>query len=155
MIRKIVAVSIASAALCLGMSVPAYADSATVSGTGDIEKMTAKNGTDAVVVKVFGPGGKCDVRSVSATLKGSDGVTYEATGACYPGGEWIFSLQKGEKLLSCSADRLAYNTTGGFWRFYVPRSCLPRLTNKIKVSSEMVYGPTPGEAGPTRLIARG
>lgn len=155
MMRKILSVTIAVTVLGLGLVGPAHADTASVSGSGDIDRMTVKNGDSAVVVKIFGPGGKCEVRSVSATLKGTDGVSYQAQGGCYPGNTWALSLSKGTRSIACSEDRLRYNADNEFWKFVVPRSCLTKLTNKIKVTGSLVYGPTPGEAGPTRLIPRG
>ena len=145
--------------VALAMSVSltgiAHADSATVTGSGDIQRLVAKNGTEAVVVKIFGAGGKCDIRYVAATLRGTDGVRYKASGGCYPGGQWILGLSKGTKLVSCGSGRLAYNATGGFWRFTVPRSCLGKLTDKIKVSGELTFSAMPGEAGPTTWVRRG
>lgn len=39
----------------------------------------------------------------------------------------------------------------------MPRSCLRRLADRIKVttSSTCDYSPRPGEAGPTKYVARG
>jgi hypothetical protein len=153
--RKIVAVLVAVAALLIGITGPAHAESTTVPGTGDIKKMFAKNGSGAVVVKIYGPGGKCDIRWVAATLKDRDGSTYQATGGCYPGGVWAKSLTRGSKTVVCADYKLTYNATNDFWRFYVPRSCLGRLGNKIRVSGEMTFGATPGLAGPTPWLARG
>jgi hypothetical protein len=117
--------------------------------------MTVNNGAQAVVVKIFGPGGECDVRYVAATLRGKDGVSYKASGGCYPGGEWIVDLSKGTRSVACGGDRLAYNTSGGFWRISVPRDCLRKLTNTIKVSGELTFSAMPGEAGPSKWVRRG
>lgn len=153
--RRIVAVLVAVVALVLGLTGPAYADSTTVAGVSDIKKMYVNNGVGAVVVKVYGAGGKCAIRYVAATMKGRDGTTYKATGGCYPGGTWIKSLEKGTKLVPCSDYTLRYNVAGKFWRFSIPRTCLPRLPDKIKVSGEMTQSAVPGAAGPTTLLARG
>lgn len=153
--RRIVAVLVAVVALVLGLTGPAYADSTTVAGVSDIKKMYVNNGVGAVVVKIYGPGGKCAIRYVAAKMRGRDGITYKATGGCYPGGMWIKGLEKGTKLVPCSDYKLSYNVTGKFWRFYVPRTCVPRLTNKIKVSGELTQSAIPGEAGPTTWLARG
>jgi len=142
-------------AMSVSLTGIAHADRVTVTGSGDIQKLVAKNGTDSVVVQIFGPGGECDIRYVAATLRGTDGVKYKVSGGCYPGGQWILGLSKGTKEVRCSSDRLAYNATGGFWRFTVPRTCLGKLTNKIKVSGELTFGPMPGEAGPTSWVRRG
>lgn len=153
--RKILVALCGVLALLVGPVGPASADSTTVAGTGDISTMFVNNDDTAVKVKIYGPGGKCDVRYVAATLKGTDGVTYKAVGGCYPGGVWIKSLERGTKVVPCADYKLSYNTTGKFWRFVVPRSCLGKLTNKVRVSGELTYSPTPGEAGPTRALPRG
>jgi len=153
--RRVLSVVLAVVAISLSVTSSATADTGTVGGTGDISKLVASNKSDAVLVKVFGPGGKCDVRYVAAKLKGTDGATFQASGGCYPGGQWVVGLSKGTKVVTCGGDKLAYNATGAFWRFYIPRTCLRRLTNKIKVSAELTYSAMPGEAGPTRWIRRG
>lgn len=142
-------------AVSVSLTGTAHADRASVTGSGDIQKLVANNSTDAVVVKIFGPGGKCDIRYVAATLRGTDGVKYKASGGCYPSGQWILGLSKGTKEVACGSDKLGYNATGEFWRFTVPRDCLGRLTNKIKVSGELIFSAMPGEAGPTSWIRRG
>ena len=120
--KKILTCLVAAIAMSVSLTGIAHADSATVTGSGDIKKMVAKNGADPVVVKIFGPGGKCDIRYVAATLRGTDGIRYTASGGCYPGGQWILGLSKGTKAVSCSSDKLAYNATGKFWRFTIPRT---------------------------------
>ena len=152
--RRILALIAAVIVVSLSFSGAANADTGTVTGTGDISKMVASNKSDAVIVKVFGPGGRCDIRFVAATLKGTNGATYQTSGGCYSG-QWILGLSKGTKAVTCGGDRLAYNTTGGFWRFSVPRTCLGRLTDKIKVSAELTFSAMPGAAGPTGWIRRG
>lgn len=146
---------ISAVALTLSMTVSAHADSTTVPGSTDIKKMYVDNATGAVVVKIHGPGGKCAIRWVSATIRGRDGVTYRATGGCYPGAVWSKGLEKGTKLVQCSGYKLTYNAPGKFWRFFVPRTCMPQLTNKIKVAGELPQSAVPGEAGPTPWLARG
>ena len=136
--RRILALIAAVIVMSLSFSGAANADTGTVTGTGDISKLVASNKSDAVIIKVFGPGGKCDVRFVAATLKGTNGATYQTSGGCYSG-RWILGLSKGTKLVTCGGDRLSYNTTGRFWRFSVPRTCLGRLTDKIKVSAELTF----------------
>jgi hypothetical protein len=146
---------VAVVVMTVGFTGTSFAASTTVSGTGDIQKMAVNNGPDAVVVKIFGPGGACDIRYVAAALRGTDGVTYKASGGCYPGGQWVVDLSKGTKSVACSGDRLAYNTSGGFWRFSVPRGCLRKLTDKIKVSGELTFSAMPGAAGPSKWLRRG
>ena len=153
--KKILVGVVVAIAVSVSLTGTALADSATVTGSGDIQKLVVDNGAETVVVKIFGPGGKCDIRYVAATLRGTDGVSYKATGGCYPGGQWILGLSKGTKEVACGTDKLTYNSAGEFWRFAVPRSCLRKLTNKVKVSGELIFSPMPGEAGPTRWVRRG
>jgi hypothetical protein len=153
--RRTLALVAVVIAVGLGLSSAAVAGTGTVAGTGDITKLVANNKADAVLVQVFGPGGECDVRYVAAELRGTDGVTYEASGGCYPGGQWILGLSKGTKAVTCGGDKLTYNAAAGFWRFSIPRKCLGRLTDKIKVSAELTFSATPGEAGPTKWLRRG
>ena len=84
--RRTLTGTLIAVVVSVGFAGTAHADRVTVAGSGDIQKLMANNGTDGVVVKIFGPGGKCDVRFVAATLRGTDGVTYKASGGCYPGG---------------------------------------------------------------------
>jgi hypothetical protein len=148
-------------ALLVGLAGPASADSTTVVGTGAIQKLSVNNGSKAVVAKVYGPNIECGVsRWVKIHMRDSDGTNYEAMGGCYPGdpasvGGWHKSLSLGSKLVSCGF-ALKYNSTGGFWGFKVPRSCLGKLANRIKVTNvELVAGALPGGAGPTRWLSRG
>jgi hypothetical protein len=154
-------VLLAALALLVGLAGPAGAETTTIAGSGAISKMSVNNGSRAVVAKVHGPNIECGVsRWVKINLRDGDGTNYEAMGGCYPGdpasgGGWHKSLALGGKLLSCGFT-LSYNSTGGFWRFEVPRSCLGKLANRIKVTNvELVAGALPGEAGPTRWLSRG
>ena len=86
---------------------------------------------------------------------GSSPVVYEAKVGWY-GGQWIKSLYMGGTSVSCGAYTYAWNPTGGFWRVFVPRSCLGRLINNIKAYTEHVAtSPTPGTAGLSPCITRG
>jgi hypothetical protein len=153
--KKFLTCVVAVVVITVGFTGTSFAESTTVSGTGDIEKMAVNNGPDAVVVKIFGPGGPCDVRYVAATLRGTNGVTYKASGGCYSGGQWIVDLSKGTKSAACGGDRLAYKSSGGFWRFSVPRDCLRKLSDKIKASGELTFSAMPGAAGPSKWLRRG
>lgn len=156
---------LAAVALLLGLAGPAVAESQTIPGTGvvsgtvgDLEKLFVSNGSTSVVAKAFGPDIECGVsRWVLFTMRDGDGTRYTAMGGCYPGGVWVKSLERGSSLVNCGGFTLRYNSTGGFWRFEVPRSCLSRLANRIKVvTAELNSGsPNPGQAGPTRWLSRG
>ena len=137
---------------------PANADKVTVTSNGspDLAKMVVNNGASTIVVKLHGVGGKDKVRWSLVRLKGTDGVTYEAKVGWYPGGVWVKSLYRGDTEVSCHNYAYAWEATGDFWRVSVPRSCVGKLTNRVKAYSEHV-GPsaTPGEAGWSPWIARG
>lgn len=154
--RRSIAVVAMVMGLLAGLLGPAQAESTTVQGTSVIDKMFVKNGTNSVVAKVYGTGGKAKVRWVDIRLRGSDGVRYTARGAWY-GATWAKSLSRGTHSVSCGGFTLSYNSTYHFWRFYIPRTCLGQLTNRIKVSAELVSltSGTPGEAGPTSWLTRG
>jgi hypothetical protein len=145
-------------ALLLGLAGPAAAESQTVDGKSDIKKMFVSNGQDAVVAKVFGPGGKCSkVKELAIHLTDKDGTDFTARGACHPGNVWGKSLDLPTAGVPCPDFKLAYNATGKFWRFEVPRTCLEGLANGIKVDGWLVTwaNAVPGLAGPTRRLSRG
>jgi hypothetical protein len=154
--RRSIAVLALTMGMIAGLFGPAQADSTTVQGTSVIDKMFVNNGTSAVVVKVFGPGGKANVRWVNIRLRGYDGVTYVAQGAWY-GETWAKSISRGQSSVACGGFTLTYNSTYHFWRFYIPRTCLGRLTNRIKVRAELITPASaiPGAAGPTIWLSRG
>jgi hypothetical protein len=153
--RRTIAVGVAVVAMILATTVPAYAATATVSGVSDITKMVVNNGDNSLVVKVYGPGGKCAIRWVSAEIKSKNGATYKAIGGCYPGAVWAASLEKGTKVVKCADFRLAYKPKGGFWKFTIPRSCVPKMADKVKVTAELPMSAMPGTAALTKWLARG
>lgn len=151
---------LAALALLVGLAGPAAAESTTVSGAagGPLKKMFVNNGQDAVVAKLYGPGGKCSkVKQVDIRMSDKDGTEFTAIGACHPGNVWGKSLDLPTSGVSCPDFTLAYDATGKFWRFQVPRSCLEGLGNGIRVLGELVTwaNAVPGEAGPTSRLARG
>jgi hypothetical protein len=155
--QRLLGMLMATLALLAGLAGPAGAESTTVTGTGDIQKMSVNNAQNAVVAKVYGPDIECGVsRWVQIVMRDKDGTRYTAKGGCYPGGVWIQSLER-NGVVSCSGDKLTYNSTGGFWRFQVPRSCLSKLADRIKVvDAELVSAsPMGGMAGPTAWLSRG
>lgn len=157
--RRAVAVWVAVIGLLvgvIGLAGTAGAETQSVKGAGPISKMVANNGKNAVLVKLYGTGGKAKVRWVNVSIRGKTGGTVKAQGAWY-GADWINSLEKGEKLVSCPGLEIGWNGTKKFWRFLVPRSCLKGLADKVKVSAELVANTTaqPGEAGPTTWLRRG
>ncbi len=157
--RRAVMVWVAALVLLTGLAGSANAETVAVpsNGSPDLSKMVVNNGTSAVVVKLYGVGGKDNVRWSFVQLKGADGVTYEAKVGWYSGGVWIKSLYRGSTKITCGDYVYAWNATGGFWRVSVPRSCLDRLTNRLKAYSEHVTNTsaTPGQAGWSPWVARG
>lgn len=149
------------AALVLLTSLVGSANAETVAvpsnGSPALSKMVVTNGASAVVVKLCGVGGKANLRWSLVRLKGDDGVTYEAMVGWYSGGVWIKSLYRGSTEVTCGDYVYALNATGGFWRVSVARSCLGRLTNRLKASSEHVTNTSaaPGQAGWRPWVARG
>lgn len=136
----------------------AHAARTSVPGTNAYTKLVLANNQKAVVTKMFGPGGgPCSVKYVTAKFRDRDGTRYTIDGGCYGAGDWVTSLSRGQKLKSCAGFKLTYNESKGFWRGVVPRSCLKGLANSIKVTTSWIddRSPTPGEAGPTKYVARG
>lgn len=135
------------------------ADAATtkVAGTNAYEKLVLSNGTNAIVFKVYGPGGDCQIKYLDVSFRDKDGTRYAADAGCYPGGVWAASLTKGDELIDCSGYTMAYNVDKGFWKAVVPRSCLSDLADQVRVTESWLddYSAFPGEAGPTKYVARG
>ena len=156
--RRTLMVAIAALALLMGLTGPASAATVTVASNGspDLSKMVVNNGANAVVVKLYGAGGKSKVRWSFVRLKGTDGVQYEAMVGWY-GADWKKSLYRsGSVAVACADYTYAWNATKGFWRVYIPRSCLGKLTNKLKAYTEHVAtSATPGQAGWSPWVARG
>jgi hypothetical protein len=143
----------------------ASAASQTVQGTGDIDKMVVRNATSALKVKLYGFKPPCEAHYMKATLDWGTKAGYEIINGCYPGATWAKSLvylpdrskPEGGKLLRCPKFRFSHSAADGSYRAYVPRSCIPKAGNRVKVrSSGDNYGSmTGGTAGPTRSLRRG
>ena len=153
--RRTTAVLVAIAAMALATTVPAFAASTTVTGVSDIKKMSVNNGASTLVIKIYGPGGKCAIRYVGAEIKSKGGATYQANGGCYPGGTWAASLEKNHQAVKCADFKLAYKPKGGFWKFTIPRSCVSKMADKVKVTAELPQSAMPGTAALTKWLARG
>lgn len=160
--RRAVAVWVAVVGMLvgvIGLAGTAGAQTQSVTGAGPITKMVASNGQKAVVVKLHGgpgAGGPAKVRWVDVSIKGKTGGTFEAQGAWY-GADWVKSLAKGEKLITCAGLEIVWNASKKLWRFVVPRSCLKGLSDRVRVSATLVSTvvAVPGEAGPTAWLRRG
>ncbi len=78
--RRALLVAAAALAFLMGPVGPANAAWVTVrsNGSPDLSKMIVYNAANAVVVKLYGAGGKNTVRWSLVQLKGTDGFFYEA-----------------------------------------------------------------------------
>ena len=59
--------------------------------------------------------------------------------------------------MKCEKFNVAYDKDKGTYKVVVPRKCMDEAPDKIKVRAEgdNYASPMPGEAGPTRALARG
>ncbi len=157
--------SLLVAGLVLLALVPyALAESQSVQGTGAIKKMSVNNGEKAVVVKLKGMDKPCDAHYFKVVLFWGKKKAYQADAGCYQG-KWIPSLYyysnrdsgQGGDPVGCEKFKIAYDKDKGLYRIFVPRKCLDLAPDKIKVRAEgdNYASPMPGEAGPTRALARG
>ena len=143
----------------------ALAASQTVQGTGDIEKMAANNAQRALKVSLFGLAAPCDAKYMKITVEWGTKAGYAIDNGCYPGGTWAHSLvyladrsdAEGGKLVECAKLRFAWDEDAGAHRAKVPRSCIPKAGNKLRVRAEGLNftSVTGGEAGPTKRLRRG
>jgi len=164
--RKNLLVLVMSAALLFGLAPSAGAESQTVDGTGDIRKMYAANRERSILVKVFGIGQPCDeAHFVHIIVKWGQTAAYKVEAGCYPGNTWAESLYylsdrsdpETAVEVNCSDWKLTYNADKVFHRALLPRTCIRKAANRVKVLSEGHNYPSAmgGEAGPTKRLARG
>ncbi len=157
--------ALAGAALVLLLVVPAAsADSVTVRGTGDIDKLSVNNGDKALTAKLYGFAAPCDAHYFKIVVFWGSKPAYQASGGCYPGGQWITSLEyfpnrngQDSQPVKCAKFKLAYNTKGKHYRLSLPRGCMSKAPDRVKVRSDGDnYGSTTGgEVGPTKGLGRG
>jgi len=153
----------ATSALVLAGS--ASAASQTVQGSGDIDKMTVNNAETALKVNLFGFGPPCDAHYMRVIVDWGTKAGYQIDNGCYPGATWAKTLSylpdrakpESGKIVACPKLRFSYSEATGSHRAVVPRSCMPKAGNRLKVrASGDNYGSvTGGEAGPTRSLRRG
>ena len=149
----------------LSLAGSASAASQTVQGSGDIEKMVVNNAKTALKANLFGFGPPCDAHYMKVVLDWGTKAGYEISNGCYPGATWASALAyqpdrskpEDAKIVSCPKLRFSYSEADKSYRAHVPRSCIPKAGNRVKVSgSGNNYGSmTGGEAGPTRSLRRG
>ena len=155
-------------AACLLLASSAAGESQTVQGKGDLKKMVANNAQTAVKVKLVGFGGPCEAKQF--TIDVFWGVKrYQVQAACTAGTTWTRGLYydrdrtddqgaMAEQRVQCPDFALKYNTEKKSWRAVLPRECLSKAPNRIRVASEGVNyagSAIPGEAGPTDRLNRG
>lgn len=158
------AAALASAAVVLPVT-SAGAASQTVQGTGDIEKMVANNAQKALKVSLFGLGAPCDAKYMKVTVDWGTKAGYAIDNGCYPGGTWAHSLvyladrsdAEGGKIIECAKLRFRWDEDAAAHRAKVPRSCIPKAGDKLRVRAEGLNftSVTGGEAGPTKRLRRG
>ena len=156
-----------AAVCCLVAASVAMGESQTVNGKGDIKKMTADNAQRAVKVKLSGLGKPCEARQMTITVFWGTKPAYQVQAGCYGGTTWASGLyytadrrdgSLATKKVRCPGFRLRYDSGAKVWRAFVPRGCLSKAPNRIRVKSDGVNyagSAIPGEAGPTRLLRRG
>jgi len=161
---------LAATTFCLLMlASSAMGESQTLSGKGDIKKMVANNAQGAVKVKLFGLKKPCEAKQFSIDVFWKTKPRYQVQAACTAGTTWNGGLfydddrtddfgANATKPVKCRGFRLKYVTDGKYWQAVLPRECLSKAPDRVRVSSEGVNyagSPIPGEAGPTRLLRRG
>jgi len=161
-ICSLLALTLASV-LCLAGS--ASAASQTVQGSGDIDKMVVNNAQTALKVNLFGFAPPCEAHYMKVVLDWGTKAGYQIENGCYPGATWAKTLTylpnrskpESAKIVSCPKLRFSYSEATKSHRAHVPRSCIPKAGNRLRVrSSGDNYGSmTGGEAGPTRSLRRG
>lgn len=135
-------------------------------GTGDISKMVASNGVDAVTAKVFGLGKPCTgARDLSVYVENRRGrILYHAQGVCSAGTTWSTNLYytatgntQDEKRVRCSTFTFARSKATGAYKVVMPRRCLGNAPGAVRLEAEgSNWGTvTGGHAGPTSLLRRG
>jgi hypothetical protein len=90
---------------------------------------------------------------------------YTIDNGCYPGGTWAHSLvyladrsdAEGGKIIECPKLRFGWDEDAEAHRAKVPRSCIPKAGNRLRVRAEGLNftSVTGGEAGPTKRLRRG
>ena len=157
---------LAAIACLLLLAASAFAASQTVRGQGDLKKMVADNGSKTLTVKLFGFKGPCQAKQFDITIMWATKPAYDVQAACTAGTTWNRALYYaadrsqgfGTKKVSCRGFKLTYASAGSVWTAVIPRTCISKAANRIRVKAEGINysgSAMPGIAGPTRLLARG
>jgi hypothetical protein len=163
--RKLWCVTVLTSAAAVLPAASAGAASQTVQGTGDIDKLVVNNAKSALKASLFGLGAPCDAKYMKLTLDWGTKAGYAIDNGCYPGGTWADSLvyladrsdPEGGKLVDCPKLRFTWDEDAEAHRAKVPRGCIPKAGNKLRVRAEGLNftSVTGGEAGPTKRLRRG
>ena len=162
--RAVAVLLVTVVALAL-LSVSAAAESQTVKGTGDLKKLVGNNGRSAVTATLVGFGGPCSAKSFDVII-GWGTKAYEVQAACVAGQKWFGGLlynpdnsggERARKRVSCRGFSLKYAAATKSWKAVVPRSCMSKAPNRIRVKVEGINyagSAMPGVAA-TKLLRRG
>ncbi len=163
--RKLCCIVALTSAAAVLPAASAVAASQTVQGTGDIDKMVANNAQSALKVALFGLAAPCDAKYMKITVDWGTKAGYAIDNGCYSGGTWAHSLVyladrsagEGGKIIECPKLRFGWDEDAEAHRAKVPRSCMPKAGNKLRVRAEGLNftSVTGGEAGPTKRLRRG
>lgn len=156
----------ATAIAALALSASALAESQTMGGQGDLKKMTADNGRKAVSVKLFGFKGPCQAKQFSIEIFWGKKPAYQVQAGCYGGTKWgsglYYAADRADgysnNKVRCGEFSLKYTKSKTLWHAIVPRSCLSKAADRVRIKAEGINyagSAMPGMAGPTRRLRRG
>jgi hypothetical protein len=129
--------------------------------------MYAQNGQHAVTIKIYGIGKPCEqAKQFTMEIRWRNSqASYQVQAGCYGGTDWAENLYylsdrhdpNSAKEVNCANFAATYNPQGKIHRAFIPRGCIGKANNRIRVWAEGVnYADAmPGEAGPTKLLNRG
>ena len=164
--RKLWCAAVLTSAAAVLPVTSAGAASQTVQGTGDIDKLVVSNAQTKLKASLFGLGAPCDeAKYMKLVVDWGTKAGYEIDNGCYSGGTWAASLvyladraaPEGGTIVECPKLRFTWDAAAKAHRAKVPRSCIPKAGNKLRVRAEGVNftSVTGGEAGPTKRLRRG
>lgn len=160
--------AVVGAGCCLLLfAASAAAESQTMRGQGDLKKMVVSNGRSAVTVKLVGFRGPCQAKGFSIKVFWGTKPAYQVQANCTGNTTWTKGLYfdddrrdgaYAEKRVRCRGFSLKYNSDEKSWRAVLPRECLSKAADRVRVDAEGINytgSALPGVAGPTRLLRRG
>jgi hypothetical protein len=159
--RRALLVLFGAALLVGGLTVPVSAETDSVSGQyadGPITKLWVRNGDSAIVAKVYGDGGRQKVHFVEIIVaRKSDGKSYAIQAGWYFD-DWTQTMSWASQAPSnCAGVSIRWNSDGRYWKFVVPRSCVPNLTNTVRAKAYLssLVNNRPGATPFTDWLSRG